>query len=229
MIVFIMNGSNQTGKDTFVDVFSKCWEPIYENIVGPIPKSLGRTHEDSCEIPMECKPVIHISTVDPYKNLFMKDIRHFGVTHYFRKEINDKTETYRLLLSKLKDLFDTEYKKNHGICLSTQYVIDRIEHYAANNPMGICFVDCRESVKVDELKSALTKLNHNVYIVKTIRFAADTANNPSDKDATENQEYDILVNNNLHITESVTAFLYNHAFPIFSAIYRDCRGNFCNE
>lgn len=190
MIVYIMTGANETGKDTFVNAFKIQWRKV----------SSGN--------------IFNMSTIKPFKDI----LDSMPFKHYFNNDIDGKNETYRSLLVALKNDIDEHYHKSHGAYFSNMYIVDSVDDIHRNSPNGIFFVDCREPEKIKDLKERLAMRGHSVYTIKTIRSAAVLASNESDKAAAEFNECDYVIDNDNDVKTNVIDFIRNEAFPKFLEI-----------
>lgn len=207
MIVYILSGSNQTGKDTFVKVFDNVWTTIFNNM-GMVDKNGDRITDNFS--------VYHISAIDPIRDLFAYGRSHNPLKQYFADDINGKTEVYRSLLADIKVAVDNAYRREHRRCLTTEYVLDAIESFSEDNMNGVCFVDCREPEKIKELKENLCITGFHVEVVKTVRSSVRAADNKSDAVAYENNECDYIIDNDNHVMKNVIDFIQMRTLPTFA-------------
>lgn len=208
MIVYILSGSNQTGKDTFVEVFDKIWTAVFNN--------MGMVDKNGDRINSETFLVQHISTIDPIRELFELGGIDNPIKPYLMDDINKKTEVYRSLLADIKVAVDNAYRCEHRICLTTKYVLDAIETFSKDTMNGVCFVDCREPEKIKELKENLCITGYHTEVIKTVRSSVRAADNKSDAAAYENNECDYIIDNDAHVMKNVIDFIQMRTLPTFA-------------
>ena len=202
-IAYILNGSNCTGKDTFVDIIRSAFLGIAD------------VRED---VFYGCT-VDHFSTIDHIRDMLRRpsDVFALPMSKFMRSCLAEKDDDTRKLLADLKRTLDEFTDKKLNGCASNICVVDRMERQAErvitqDGGIPIFFVDCREDSKVLDLKETLTGLGYTVKIVKHTR-PVDVAECSSDEEAYRSKLADITIDSSLSPVKNAFDFIINEIRP----------------
>lgn len=175
--IFILNGVNRAGKDTFVDIICRVFRGLRtlprQQLFGAI----------NCE-------VFHLSTIDPIKNLLRTD-------EDLVVDIEEKSEHMRRLLSTLKKSLDKYWrgKNETEVGYTTTKLVSSIESIDDMDCEIAVFIDCREPEMINELKNSLKDYSvKTVFIHKSSELALSEADAKASLSANE-YTYDIFIRN----------------------------------
>ena len=200
MMVYILNGSNRTGKDTFVEMISDVF------------KHASRFENDI----FSKYDVIHLSTIDHIRKMFSSEILGERLGAYMANCLADKEDDTRSLLATFKKVFD-DYMSNRGNNpASNTYIVDEIvritRELGDDGRIPIFFVDCREDAKILDLRESLTSLGYSVKIIKHKRDV-EVATNESDKEANESKFADMIIDGRASPVITTIRFIIDDIYP----------------
>lgn len=173
--VILIGGVGGSGKSSFIDYCSQNHVGVYE--------------ESTIDC---CKRVVRLMSTIEYEH---EDPPIAGDS-YMEREIKSKSDSYRTLLSKVKDAWcEFDDGPNKIVCKRVESI------YRSDSDAFLVFINVREPAQIAHLKNLLVeKLNCIPVTLRVFRRNEASWSNVSDK-TTNNYPYDIVVDNSESIKE----------------------------
>lgn len=168
-IVVLIGGVAKSGKSTFINYCKNYISGVYEeSTIDP------------------CKDVVS------YMNKLESEYHSCGNLEY---EIKEKTDKYRTLLSKMKELWcDIDDGPNEITCGEIRWILENGEHPA------IIFINVREPKQIEHLKNKISNdLRCIVLTLAVVKYSEEQFSNESDN-ITLDYNYDTYIQNEDDLT-----------------------------